>query len=154
VEPLIIRIRLYRSLYLLNILHDKSYLKIHFPVLVSFLGFFCICGICGVIKLRNEVHFMEFVLLVQCSITCTFLSYLFLHYAGKLYHYSYDVSQRKFNESCAKQGTWLRKFSKSIIPIGIRIGSVKAIKFKALFTFFLTITNVCVTILVSFSANT
>jgi len=152
VDPLRKKIRIYRCLFIVNYLHNISYLRIFFSLIIATLGFLNVFGTCGALRFRNSVTLIEYIRLVEFGILTIIIAFKVLDMAGRLLQLSTFVcseSIRSLESISLHNAKLTSKLVRSLKPFGLQIGVVRAASYGSLISFLLTTMNLCVTILVS-----
>jgi len=131
-------------------MHNLAYFSFHMPLLLGMFGFFCIIGICGCIRLRNEVDAAEYFVLLECGIITSLVVFVYLHYSGRLLQTCFICIQNLRKDQKNTKLKFSNALMRTLRPFGVKIGTVKAAGYAALVGFFLTVMNISVSLLVSF----
>jgi len=143
------KINRYRSLYLLNHLHNECYSPHHLPAFLIFMGFLALIGGCGTIRLYDCVNIGEYIFILELATICNLFGYLILYVSSYVYKSSSETLAHIVGSGC--RGKVLRRTFRSLRPFGVRIEPIKAVKFNAVTAYFLNLSNATTSVLVSFS---
>ncbi|OXA54467.1 hypothetical protein Fcan01_10333 [Folsomia candida] len=154
-SPLYGKVFHYRCLSLLNRQHNGCYLTTSMPLILVFFAGSIIGSSFVLVRLYNKVTVTESSLVFTILIAMVVSPFFYFHISGKV-----GKDSAKLCEAMGKvrlRSAWttmekklVRRQIKSLQPFGIRVGSIRAISYAALSSFFTNITSLLTTVLVTY----